>query len=82
MSSTGEMQENKRFKTYDPQIRFSSIVVQKIYDAAHRIHISKKVGMYDKDKKANYKAWETMPEGEAKEQTFEKLIKEETIDIS
>ena len=78
--TTSEAPEVKRVRTYDPDIRFSSIVVQKFYDAAHRIYQAK-MGLKD-PRKEKYKAWEKMPEGEAKEQAFEDLVKEKTVEIS
>ena len=80
MSTTSDLQMDKRFKSYDPQIRFTSIFVQKFYDAAHRIYLAK-MGMRD-PRKEKHKAWEKMPDGEAKEQAFEDLIKEKAIEIS
>ena len=80
MSSTIDFNMDKRFKSYDPQIRFTSIFVQKFYDAAHRIYLPK-MGIKD-PRKEKYKAWEKMPDGEAKEQAFEDLIKEKAIELS
>ena len=74
-------QEVKRPKTYDPQIRFSSIVVQKVYDAAHRVFLQKSVKLKD-PRKQKFQAWEKMTEGEAKEQAFEELVKEDAICMS
>ena len=54
--------------------------MQKFYDAAHRIYLGK-MGMRD-PRKEKHKEWEKMPDGEAKEQAFEELIKEKTIGIS
>ena len=74
-------EKDKFIKTYDPQIRFSSIIVQKWYDEAHRMHLDKMKGIKH-PRKYKHKAWEAMSEGEAKEQAFEDLIKERTIELS
>ena len=55
--------------------------MQKFYDAAHRMYLGKMKGFNDPRKK-KYKEWEAMPEGETKEQAFEELIREKSIEIS